>query len=140
MSDHCQCTLAGWCERHNVKKSSNHVKLCQAHGSYWYAWERGLGPGQVQGKPLTKKQIERKKRIIAKTLRDKRLRGWLTLFRSDADTGLGDTVSRFIPKADGKPLLKAELKELLHQCSCRPENAAAELNRQYPYDCGQVIP
>lgn len=35
----CECKLAGFCDRHNVRK--NHVlhKLCQTKQSYFDAWE-----------------------------------------------------------------------------------------------------
>lgn len=132
MSDVCSCEMAGWCSRHNVQKTHNHFKLCQAHGSYWYAWERGRGPGQMQSQP-TEKQAARKKRVQERVQRDKRLRGWVSLFRSPSDKGIGDTLLRLIPLAKKKPLLKAELKQLQQQCGCKIEDATAELNKHYPY-------
>lgn len=44
----CQCTGAGWCERHQVHKSANMVRLCQKRGAYWEAWENGTGIGQIR--------------------------------------------------------------------------------------------
>lgn len=47
MSD-CQCTGPGWCERHQIKKSTHWVHLCQTNERYWQAWEEGRGPGQLK--------------------------------------------------------------------------------------------
>lgn len=48
MEQSCQCTGAGWCERHQVHKSANMVRLCQKRGAYWEAWEKGTGIGQIR--------------------------------------------------------------------------------------------
>jgi len=42
----CQCELAGYCERHSVRKATRLIELCQQRGDYWDAWEAGKGPGQ----------------------------------------------------------------------------------------------
>ena len=44
----CQCTGAGWCERHQIDKSANMVRLCQKRGAHWEAWENGTGLGQIR--------------------------------------------------------------------------------------------
>ena len=132
MVDSCACPLAGYCDRHQCKKTSNLHKLCQQGGDYWDAWERGTGPGQVPPQPA-EKQLARRKRIEERVQRDQRMRGWVSLFRVLSDTGLGDTLVRLIPMAAKKPLLKAELQQLQRQCGCRIEDATAELNKHYPY-------
>ena len=86
------------------------------------------------------KQIDRRKRIIEKTQRDQRLRGWIALFRKPSDTGIGDTLVWLIPLAAKKPILKADLRQLQQNCGCKAEDATAELNRQYPYGCGNSVP
>lgn len=48
MNHECQCTGAGWCERHKVHKSENMVRLCQKRGAYWEAWENGTGIEQIK--------------------------------------------------------------------------------------------
>lgn len=44
----CQCNIpnGGWCERHQVDKGPNWVRLCRTRPPYWNAWEKGTGPGQ----------------------------------------------------------------------------------------------
>jgi hypothetical protein len=42
----CQCELAGYCERHKVRKANRLIELCKQRGAYWEAWEVGKGPGQ----------------------------------------------------------------------------------------------
>lgn len=43
----CECLLAGYCNRHKVRKSARMVELCQTHDDYRDAWEQGRGPGQI---------------------------------------------------------------------------------------------
>lgn len=50
----CQCELAGYCERHRVRKATRLIELCQQRGAYWEAWERGDGPGQ--GEPAMQRE------------------------------------------------------------------------------------
>lgn len=44
----CECTGAGWCERHQMQKSENMVRLCRKRGAHWQAWENGNGIGQIR--------------------------------------------------------------------------------------------
>jgi hypothetical protein len=46
MITNCECKLAGFCARHNVKKNAHWHSLCQSKPRYFDAWERGEGPGQ----------------------------------------------------------------------------------------------
>jgi len=54
MNPDCQCELAGYCERHRVRKASRLVELCQQRGAYWDAWEADKGPGQ--GEPAMRRE------------------------------------------------------------------------------------
>jgi len=58
----CQCTEAGWCERHQIKKSAHLVHLCQTKEDYFQAWEEGRGPGQYYN-PQPEKAAREKKPI-----------------------------------------------------------------------------
>ena len=58
MTDQCQCTGAGWCERHRVNKDEVLVRLCQRRGDYWEAWEQGRGPGQLNRVPPSQMGIK----------------------------------------------------------------------------------
>ena len=42
----CECPLAGFCNRHGIKKNSHYHKLCQNHSGYFKMWEECRGPGQ----------------------------------------------------------------------------------------------
>jgi|TARA_A100001518_G_C1213584_1_gene56235 hypothetical protein len=42
----CQCPLAGYCNRHGIKKNHHYHKLCQNHSGYFKMWEECRGPGQ----------------------------------------------------------------------------------------------
>lgn len=55
----CQCTEAGWCQRHQVNKTEQWVRLCQASEKYRAAWDAGVGPGQIR--PSTSPPVKRKK-------------------------------------------------------------------------------
>ena len=44
----CECTEAGWCERHQCHKSEFWYQRCQRYPSLFAAWEKGHGPGQVR--------------------------------------------------------------------------------------------
>ena len=132
MSNSCVCPLAGYCERHKINKGNTWHLLCQTHQGYFDAWEQGYGPGQ-QGNPLTPKLQERRKRIEEAAYHSQRLRGWIAVFRLPSDSGLGDAIVRLMAKTEGKPLLRAALRQLQRRCNCRIEDATAELNRQYPY-------
>ena len=54
MNPDCQCELAGYCERHKIRKPKRLVELCKQRGSYWDAWEAGNGPGQ--GEPAMQRE------------------------------------------------------------------------------------
>lgn len=48
MNEYCECPLAGYCNRHQMKKGQARFNLCKGVGgnkdcglSYWQAWERG---------------------------------------------------------------------------------------------------
>jgi len=124
----CQCELAGWCDRHQAKKTSRMVDLCRQHGDYWDAWEQGRGPGQCQ----QQKDDGRAQRIKQKVEREKRLRSWIAFFRSSGEAGLGDTAQRLMRLAKSREL-KDDLRKILRKCSCNNLDAVAQLNSQYPY-------
>ena len=42
----CECPLAGYCNRHGIKKNHHYHKLCQNHTGYFNMWEECRGPGQ----------------------------------------------------------------------------------------------
>ena len=44
----CECPLAGFCNRHGIKKNNHYHKLCQNHPGYFQMWEKCRGPGQQQ--------------------------------------------------------------------------------------------
>lgn len=44
----CECPLAGFCNRHGIKKNNHYHKLCQNHPGYFQMWEECRGPGQQQ--------------------------------------------------------------------------------------------
>jgi len=52
----CECPLAGYCDRHGMKKNLHYHKLCQNHTGYFDMWEKGRGPGQ-KGKPKKRDKI-----------------------------------------------------------------------------------
>jgi hypothetical protein len=43
----CECPLAGFCNRHGIKKTEHYHKLCQNHTGYFNMWEECRGPGQT---------------------------------------------------------------------------------------------
>lgn len=47
MTTSCECELAGWCFRHQRRKSERLLKLCQSNQGYYDAWERALAPDRV---------------------------------------------------------------------------------------------
>lgn len=51
----CECTGPGFCQRHGINKNATWVRLCKISKSYWDAWERGQGPGQL---PVVARQAE----------------------------------------------------------------------------------
>lgn len=46
MTTDCECELAGYCNRHKVKKNVAWHRLCKSDPVYFRAWEAGTGPGQ----------------------------------------------------------------------------------------------
>ncbi len=42
----CECTQAGWCERHQCMKSSYLFQFCRRSTRLFRNWEEGNGPGQ----------------------------------------------------------------------------------------------
>lgn len=51
----CSCPLAGYCERHSIKKTEHWHHLCQSNDSYREVWDNGTGPGQpreISRKPI----------------------------------------------------------------------------------------
>ena len=128
----CTCQLAGWCDRHNMKKHATWHKLCQSHEDYREAWDAGRGPGQER-KPLTPEQAAKKARIKEAVERQQRLIGWLSLLRHPGERGAGDTAQRMVAKRERPSDATAALERLLKQCSCSRVDAVARLNRDWPW-------
>ena len=42
----CECPMAGYCNRHGIKKTAHQHKLCQMHQGYFEMWDSCRGPGQ----------------------------------------------------------------------------------------------
>lgn len=139
MSNVCECSNPGWCIRHNCKKTSNLVKLCQQHGNYWEAWESGTGPGQLKAKtldPVKQKQLEeRKERVLQSTARVKRVIDWVSFFKHESDIGLGDSLVRVIKQSES-PSLRGILITVLKSSACNQDTAARNLNAEHPYNNG----
>lgn len=67
----------------------------------------------------------------------KRLIDWLTFFSIESETGVGDTVQRFLPLA-GTELHEA-LTQLLKQCNCKDIDAVQVLNKKYSYEARNIV-
>lgn len=132
MIEPCSCPIAGWCDRHNVKKHKVWHQLCQTHDDYRKAWDDGRGPGQSR-KPLTRAQLERKELVEQRKARTLRLIGWLTFFRLPGESGVGDTARRLNMRSCKSPDAHAAIKRLLAQCACKQADAVARLNAEHPY-------
>ena len=132
MSDPCSCPLAGWCDRHDVRKNNTWHQLCQSKDNYRAAWDEGRGPGQPK-KPLTPAQLERQQRIKEASQRTQRLIGWMTFFRLPDEQGVGDTASRLANWSPQNTDAHTLIKRLLTMCSCSRSDAIAKLNAEYPY-------
>lgn len=138
MSDPCICPLAGYCERHGVRKSKHWHGLCQRSETYRAAWDAGTGPGQDRtlsaDDPARLAEREaRRDRIIIATAKETRLISWLNFFSIPADRGVGDTAHRLAMRACKHPDANAEILRLLKKCSCRRPDAITQLNEKYPY-------
>lgn len=44
--DNCPIADGGFCDRHQITKTAQYVRLCREKESYWAAWEKGEGPKQ----------------------------------------------------------------------------------------------
>ena len=130
----CVCPLAGYCDRHSVKKTSNLHRLCQQGGAYWEAWEQGTGPGQAlpHDDDRARKMKERSARVKLAVAKRERLIGWLKFFRIATDAGLGDTVMR-LKRLAGKRAIKDDIRQVERMCSCQTKDAIQKLNEQHPY-------
>ena len=42
----CECSGAGWCERHKMQKVPHFAMLCRTNIQYFEQYENGIGPGQ----------------------------------------------------------------------------------------------
>jgi len=42
----CECPVAGFCRRHQCRKTEHWVHLCRIREDYFALWEEGRGPGQ----------------------------------------------------------------------------------------------
>ena len=60
----CECSIAGYCTRHAVHKSTEWVALCQSRSDYFRIWEEGRGPGQPVDPVKVKQLINSQERRI----------------------------------------------------------------------------
>lgn len=51
----CECPVAGYCQRHQVRKNQHWHYLCQTRSDYFDAYEAGRGPGQKQATEMNVK-------------------------------------------------------------------------------------
>lgn len=123
----CECELAGYCERHKVKKNSTLLALCQQHGNYWQAWEDNRGPGQNRP-PVAFNPKPPEAMAICET----KWPTWAKLIatKSDIDdAGVGDTVKRSLGLSG--VLFKAWMKLIGVPCNCSDRQDL--WNAKYPY-------
>lgn len=59
MSAVCECSVAGWCQRHSIVKGEHFFHLCQTHEGYRRQWDDGRGPGQRVPPELIAQAAER---------------------------------------------------------------------------------
>lgn len=112
----CECPLAGYCKRHNVRKNAAWHKLCTTNDNYFKTWEQGKGPGQFAG-----------------VKHDDKPPSWVGLvsyFKAPEDAGVGDTVQRYAAMLGGE-LFKQWSKRLGLPCGCTQRQA--EWNVRWPY-------
>lgn len=129
MSTHCECPAAGYCTRHQTRKSKHWHDLCQTRHDYFSAWEQGHGPGQL---PAKGRRTARRVRISQRAAQRRRLIEWLTFFRTPGEAGLGDTLARFRAIATGRQI-DDHMRQLQKICSCKRQEATEYLNDKYPY-------
>lgn len=61
---HCECVLAGFCKRHNIRKGAEWVALCQSRADYFRVWEEGRGPGQPVDPARVQEQSDEQERRL----------------------------------------------------------------------------
>jgi hypothetical protein len=82
---------------------------------------------------LSARQLELKQRIEQAAARTQRLKSWIAFFRTNGETGLGDTVQRLKSLA-GKRAIKEDLRRIERICGCETSVAIQRLNEQHPYN------
>lgn len=80
----CECTEAGFCKRHGLKKSRHEVLLCRRHPQYYQMWEEKRGSGQS---PTRKPHVN--KRATPSIGPGTELKTLLLRFRIVKSTGCG---------------------------------------------------
>lgn len=58
----CECSISGFCARHNVDKTPHFLHLCQTRPDFFQAWEDNRGPGQLSTKDRTARRVIVKRR------------------------------------------------------------------------------
>lgn len=95
----------------------------------------GGGCPHCEGR-ATPERGELKERIARRVGAKRRFVDWITLFKREQDTGVGDATVRLLKACDDNPtkvMLRKKLRELLEGCSCAREAAIARLNDQFPF-------
>lgn len=132
----CECEKHGFCPRRNAHVPRHQWKKCQS--------------GLVEEVDIIIEKLEAsrhkikkrhklealKARIERRKLTSKRAKEWLMFFRSEEDTGLGDTAVRLLKLCEGNPTkvsLRKRIREIIAECSCSRSKALAKLNENFPY-------
>lgn len=100
----CECPLAGYCERHGVKKNEALHRLCRENPEFFQAWEECRGPKQ------TEECIPSKSR------------------------GLGDTVAKVAKNVGLDKVAKAVARVLGSSGGCGCNKRQKRLNELVPYN------
>lgn len=139
----CQCKEHGFCPRRNAYVPRPLWRqcqqgLCENVDRAVDAIERRKERTQRQQEKLARTE-KLKARIEKRREKTSRLKGWITLFSTKEEEGMGDTVLRLknLAKDKGKKDLTDQLRGLLDGCSCAEKNAVKRLNSEHPYTVHQ---
>lgn len=119
MNKPCECSNAGWCNRHQINKPYHLYELCKNREDYRQLWD-----DMSNEKPQTEKVIKPPEPTPM----------WVKLIsklKIAEDKGVGDTVQRYAAKLGGE-LFKEWSKKMGMPCGCTQRQN--EWNKQYPYE------
>lgn len=91
----CECPMAGYCERHGVKKSKHLHTLCQNHQGYFNMWEQCRGPNQNPNDCKPKAQEEHEKELEAKQEDQTKLPSTMTMAKNFVSSAAKHMASGF---------------------------------------------